>query len=204
MTKWIRKIPAAWLLLAVLNLSVVAAEYEPREGDVVFQSLGGAPLKELIEGATESKFSHCGMVVRRSGQWRVIEAVGPVREITLRSWISRGVKGDFAAFRLDQSYVEKIPAMVAEARKFLGRPYDFQFRFDDEKIYCSELIFKAFLNVTGEMSGRVRKVRELKWEHYRAYIEKLEGGPVPLDRELITPRDLSEAWQLHLVFRPDA
>jgi hypothetical protein len=171
---------------------------------VVFQSLSGSPLKELIEGATESKFSHCGMVVRRDGRWMVIEAVGPVREIELPSWISHGVGGDFAAFRLDARYDAQIPAVIHEARKFLGRPYDFRYRFDDEYIYCSELIFKAFRNATGEMLGRLRRVRELKWEKYRELIEELEGGPVPLDRELITPRDLSEAWQLRLVFRPGA
>jgi hypothetical protein len=196
-----------WLVgfgLMLFATSAMAATYEPREGDVVFQSLRGSPLKELIEGATESKFSHCGMVVRRDGRWMVIEAVGPVREIALADWIAHGVKRDFAAFRLDPRYDARIPAIIAEARKFLGRPYDFRYRFDDEKIYCSELVFKAFQNVTGELLGRVRKVRELKWEPYEQFIEELEGGPVPLDRELITPRDLSEAWQLRLVYRPGA
>lgn len=194
-----------WLLalgLILFATGTLAASYEPREGDVVFQSLGGSPLKELIEGATESKFSHCGMVVRRNNQWMVIEAVGPVREITLPSWILRGVNSDFAAFRLDAKYDSQIPAIIAEARKFLGRPSDFRYRFDDENIYCSELVFKAFQNVTGERLGRVRKVRELNWQPYKVFIEELEGGPVPLDRDLITPRDLSEAWQLRLVFRP--
>lgn len=194
----------AWLGLIFLAAGATGADYAPREGDVVFQSLTGSPLKELIEGATESKFSHCGMVVRREGRWMVIEAVGPVREIALPDWISHGVKGDFAAFRLDPTYDAQIPAIIAEARTFLGRPYDFRYRFDDEKIYCSELVFKAFLNVTGEMLGRVRKACELKWEPYKEFIVELEGGPVPLDRELITPRDLSEVWQLRLVFRPGA
>ena len=67
----------AWLGLIFFSPGATAADYAPREGDAVFQSLAGSPLKELIEGATESKFSHCGMVVRRDGRWVVIEAVGP-------------------------------------------------------------------------------------------------------------------------------
>ncbi len=188
-------------LTSVLLLSRAASDrYSPAAGDVVFQSLGRSKLGELIEGSTDSRFSHCGLVLKKGDDWFVIEAIGPVREIALPDWIAQG-HGAFAAFRLRAEYEERIPAMIASARTFLGRPYDHRFRFDDEKIYCSELVFKAFQSATGEMLGRVRKVRELNWEPYRAFIEELEGGPVPLDREMITPRDVSEAWQLREVYR---
>ncbi len=178
-----------------------SSKFEPHAGDMLFQSLGKNLLTDLIQGSSESPFSHCGMVVGKAGAWQVIEAIGPVRQISLEEWIAQGTGGGFAAFRLSDEYQVRIPQIVAEARKFLGRPYDSRFRFDDEHIYCSELLFKAFRSATGEPLGRVRQVRELKWEPYRATIEALEGGPVPLERELITPRDLSEAPQLRAIFR---
>jgi hypothetical protein len=39
----------------------------------------------------------------------------------------------------------------------------------------------------------------LDWQQHASLIERLEGGPVPLDREMITPRDLAKATQLERV-----
>lgn len=191
------------LLAAVIALAACSSlkGYEPAEGDVVFQALPKSPLRDLISGSTDSPFSHCGIVLKREGKWLVIEAIGPVREIELESWVAQGAGGGFAAYRLREEKRVSIPTFIAAARRFLGRPYDSRYRFDDERIYCSELVFKAWRIATSEDLGKVRKVSELKWQPYRATIEQLEGGPVPLDRELITPRDLSEASQLVQVFR---
>lgn len=190
------------LVLSLLGCSVSAdPAYEPKDGDVVFQALGKSDLRDLISGSTESPLSHCGLVFQAGGKWMVLEAIGPVREIELSSWIRQGEGRGFAAFRVRAEHREAIPLFLSAAQRFKGRPYDNRFRFDDERIYCSELVFKAWRIATNTDLGRVRKVSELKWQPYRATIERLEGGPVPLDRELITPRDLSEAAQLEPVFR---
>jgi hypothetical protein len=90
---------------------------------------------------------------------------------------------------------------VAEAERFLGKPYDIHYEFDDAKIYCSELIFKGFKAATGEDLGRVRKLGDLKWQPYEAVIRQIENGGLPLERPMITPRDMSEAGQLELVMK---
>ncbi|MBS0660723.1 MAG: hypothetical protein JSR82_21095 [Verrucomicrobia bacterium] len=192
---------AVALGLATRGPAIDHADYQPAEGDVLFQALGSGPVSELIAGSTESPYTHCGMVLRRAGQWLVIEAIGPVREIPLSQWLAHGRRSGFAAYRLRPEFQSSIPSFIAAARTFLGRPYDPRYRFDDECIYCSELVFKAWRLATNTDLGRLRKVRELKWEPYRKTIEQLEGGEVPLDRELITPRDLAEASQLVLVHR---
>jgi len=46
-------------------------KYEPREGDVVFQSLPHGPVVWAIEGVTKSPYSHCGIVGSRDGRWIV-------------------------------------------------------------------------------------------------------------------------------------
>lgn len=199
-----RVLAAAMVVLALAGCSVSAESlgYEPREGDVVFQSLGDSPVTLLITGATHSPFSHCGMVFQRDGKWMVIEAIGPVREIELGNWIRQGRYHGVAAYRLKEEHRRHIPKFIAAAQAYLGRPYDSRYRFDDETIYCSELVFKAWRDVTGTQLGRVRKVSELNWQPYEPTIRRLEqGGPVPLERELITPKDLAEAEQLEPVFR---
>lgn len=78
----------------------------------------------------------------------------------------------------------------------MGRPHDYQYDMDDGKIYCSEVLHKAMLDATGIRLGRLQKRGPLKWQPYKQTIEADEEGPVPLQREIITPRGLSEAAQL--------
>ena len=50
----------------------------------------------------------------------------------------------------------------------------------------------------GELAAA--KLGELNWRPYVATIRKYEGGDPPLDREMITPIDLSKAPQLQKIF----
>src|SRR5687767_5467578 len=73
--------------------------YEPRLGDVLFQSLPHEPLTDAIEGASKSPFSHCGIIDRKGERFVVLEAIGPVKETDLDEWIRRGRAQGFAAYR---------------------------------------------------------------------------------------------------------
>lgn len=176
-------------------------KYEPKDGDVVFQSLSRSPLTNTIEGATHSPYSHCGLVVEENGRWYVYEALGNVNRTSLRSWFFRSRDRCFAAFRLDDDHQQHVPKMIEYVRKCQGLPYDMRYRMDDESIYCSELVFKAYRHATGEGLGKLVKLGDLDWKPYRAIIEQLEGGPAPTDREMITPRDLAKAEELKLVMK---
>lgn len=177
-----------------------AVAYEMQDGDVVFQSFPHNALTDAIEGVTESPLSHCGILRRSDAGWMVIEAVEPVRETPLTDWIRRGREGRYLVFRLKAPHREKIPAFLAAARRYLGRPYDIRYRMDDEKIYCSELVYKAFRDAGGGELGRPQKLGDLNWRPHESFIRQLEGGAVPVDREMITPRGVSEAPQLEKVF----
>ena len=176
------------------------AAYAPAEGDVAFQSLAHNPLIDAIEGATESPFSHCGILRRAGAGWVVVEAVGPVKETPLAAWIAQGRKKRYAVYRLHDRYRAKIPAFIQAAQSYAGRPYDIHYDLDDEAIYCSELIYKAFARSTGEELGKRQKLGELKWQAHAEVIREIEGGKLPLERVMITPRSLSEAPQLTKVF----
>ncbi len=175
--------------------------YSPEEGDVVFQSLPHVDLVDMIEGATGSPFSHCGLVIRDGGEWKVLESLGNVHVTPLYQWVQRGRMSGFAAYRLTENRRAKAPAFVAETKKFIGRYYDFRYDMDDEFIYCSELVWKGWKNATGEEMGRLVPLGELHWKPYVETITKYEQGPPPLDRRMITPKNLSEAPQLRPVYR---
>jgi len=201
---WIRAgvvVVLAVLAYFLLIPTVGYLQYKPQEGDIVFQSL--PPVNELvkiIEGVTESHYSHCGVVAREDGRWLVLESIGEVRKTPLFPWILRGRHGRFAVYRLKAEDREHIGKFIDEIRPFMGRPYDFKYRMDDEALYCSELIWKAWKNATGEHLGEPVRLGDLKWEPYEEGIRKLEGGPPPLDVKIITPVDLSQAKQLEKVF----
>ena len=173
--------------------------YEPKEGDLYFQSLPRNAVVNAIEGASESPYSHCGILVRKVDEWFVLEAIGPVRETPLAKWIKQARDMHYDVFRLKREHTGKIPALIQAARKYMGRPYDIRYRMDDEKIYCSELIFKGYRDATGESLGKLVKFGDLKWVRHTPVILAIEGS-IPLNRIMITPRHLSEAKQLEKVF----
>ena len=182
-----------------------ATTYQPMEGDILFQSLPNEPgmdLVDAIEGSTGSPYSHCGMVFKDGEEWKVIEAIGPVKETHLDDYVLRGRGQKVWAYRFEsEDKRKKIPAVLTAMREDLGKPYDSRYRFDSEAIYCSELIFRGWKSVTGEDLGKVVKLGDLKWEKYKPVIEAIEGkGNLPIDRDMITPRDLAKAPGLKLVY----
>lgn len=200
-------------LLAVLSLVLSscgipgerqAAAYRPAEGDILFQSLPNPPgldLVDAIEGATGSPYSHCGMVFREDGEWKVIEAIGPVKVTPLRQYIARGRGKRVWAYRFGEAGRRHVPAALDAMRKDLGKPYDPRYRFDGEAIYCSELIRRGWKAATGRDLGETVTLGSLNWRPYQPVIEAIEGpGNLPLDREMITPRDLARAKELRRVF----
>jgi hypothetical protein len=187
------------VLLAAGCAPNVPQGYETREGDIVFQSLPHSPMVDMIEGATQSRCSHCGIVAKSDGRWVVIEAIGLVKETPLGEWIAHGRDGWFAAYRLDSAFSAQVPAVISEARRFLGRPYDIHYQFNDDSIYSSELVFKAIKAATGQSVGKIQRLADLNWRPYASYICTIEQE-IPLDREMITPRALTEAPELKKVF----
>jgi Permuted papain-like amidase enzyme, YaeF/YiiX, C92 family len=189
----------------ILHLTACAEEaYQPQHCDVVFQSLPnpfGMDLVDMIEGATGSPYSHCGMVIAEQGQWKVIEAIGPVQIIPLAQWQTRGRGKKLWAYRLKDDQKKNIPQVIAAMKLDLGKPYDPRYRLDSEAIYCSELIYRGWKKATNETLGKTVTLQELHWQPYQKIIVAIERTTViPLDREIITPRDLALASQLEPVW----
>ena len=173
--------------------------YAPQEGDILFQSVYPTPLVRAIEGCTESPYSHCGVVVGKNGSWFVFEAGETVRKTPLFRWLRQGRGGRFDAYRLKKKYRKDIPGFTAALEKYEGRPYDIRYRMDDDHIYCSELVYKAYKDATGTGLGECKRLGELKWQAFEDTIRSIEGR-LPLDRVMITPRHLSEAEQIEMIF----
>jgi len=154
-----------------------------------------SPSSEAIKIASDSPYSHCGIVSVEEGSIYVIEAVGPVRKIPLDDWIENG-GGRFTAMRLK----EGIPvAAVPAAERYLGLPYDRLYEWDDNKLYCSELVYKAFEDGCGIELCQLRFFESYNIEPVnRAVIQRY--GYVPAGQMVVTPGDLAGSALLRVAF----
>lgn len=175
--------------------------YQPQEGDLLFQSLPKSLLAKVMEGATDSPYSHCGIITKIDGKWMVCEAYQKVTSTPLSEVIFRGKHYGFAIYRLKPDKQAFIEQTIHHAKEQFGKPYDVRFRMNNDEIYASELIYKAYRQASGgESLGKLVSLGQLRWKPYEETIRFFERGPVPLSREIITPRNLAEAEQLNLVF----
>lgn len=124
-----------------------------KEGDLLFQDLDCGPLCEAIEAVTEGvdgkDFSHCAMVVRVGDSLQVIEAIGTTVQLTtLAKFFARSgdtlVLTKIAVGRVKQPYQALLPQVVQNAKALIGEPYDDAFLPDNNKWYCSEVLYDAF------------------------------------------------------------
>jgi len=184
------------------NKSSKSKRYQPEEGDLIFQALPlDDDLIEAIEGVTESNYSHVGVLLNRDGIWTVIEASRPgVIYTPFEEWKTKGRNERWAAYRLKAAYREHIPQFRTELEAHIGKPYDFKYELSEDKLYCSGLVYHAWMSSTGQEMGKLTRVGDMNWKPYRATIEKYNNAPVPLDQQVISPIELSKAGQLEKVY----
>ena len=130
------------LSLGVLLLTIALYAQKPfdlKTGDILFQTnKARTSFVKAIENVTTSlddlNFSHVGVVLVEDGQVFVLEATQPVVVVG----------------RLKPKYQKSIPRAIEILKSFLGKPYDYVFLPDNDKYYCSEIIYLAFLRPNGK------------------------------------------------------
>jgi permuted papain-like amidase YaeF/Yiix C92 family enzyme len=195
-----------WLVvwLVVLGVAVSsptrAAEPALRAGDLVFETSTSSQ-SSAIRWATRSPWSHVGIVeVSRDGTF-VVEALGRVSRTPWKAWRRRALRGgELLVLRPRAVPGERRAAAVEEAKAFLGRRYDPRFGWGDDRIYCSELVVKAYERGAGISLGRRERLRDLRLFGLRGAIEERWGGPVPKDLVLVTPASIAEDARLARVY----
>ena len=167
-------------------------------GDLIFQtSLSGQ--SKAIQLATNSKYSHCGIIYSYNGKFYVFEAVQPVKSTPLDQWIAHGKGGHYVIKRLKNAdqilTAETLRIMKQEGEKFKGKDYDLTFEWSDDKIYCSELIWKIYQRATGIEIGKLQKLGDFDLTHdmVRQKIEERYGDNIPTDEIVISPAAIFES-----------
>ncbi|MEZ4389028.1 MAG: YiiX family permuted papain-like enzyme [Candidatus Krumholzibacteriia bacterium] len=203
-----------WCLIA--SVAVVAclgcrgpSDYRPVSGDIIFQTSTSGQSR-AIQLATGSAYSHLGLVHLRGGDAFVFEAVEPVRSTPLAEWIARGEGGAFVVKRLKNSSQvltpEALARMLAVGEGFVGKPYDLYFEWSDDRIYCSELVWKIYQRALGLEIGAPATLGsfDLSPPPVRAKLAERWGAHPPLAEPVISPAAMFASDELVEVYRRGA
>lgn len=188
------------LLLYAVDLNTKHAQpYALQDGDIVFQE--GYHLQGMaIKAATNSRWTHVGIIFHQDGEPYVIEAVQPVKVTQLNHFVARN-PSSFYAMRLKDAEAVLTLGNLTKAYDYcseqLGKNYDSKFLWSDDRIYCSELVWKVYKKALNVELCKPRLFRSYDLEHptvqkiikqrYRS-IEFL-----PLDEDVVAPSDIAES-----------
>ena len=165
-----------------------------QDGDIIFQTSLSQQSK-AIQLATHSKYSHCGLIFKRKwgqDEWCVLEAIQPVKWTPLTEWINRGENGHFVIKRLTTDPMIPKPmldTLRTIAESYIGKNYDLYFDWSDDKIYCSELVWKSFYKLNEFELGDLQKLSDFDLTN-KAVKKKMKeryGNKIPMDEKVISP-----------------
>jgi hypothetical protein len=173
--------------------------YDIKNGDIVFQG-GNSTQAKAVKAATHSPWSHVGLVYFNQGKPWVIEAVQPVKATPLAHFIARNPRA-FYAMRLKDAhqYINAETTLKAQqySKQLIGKNYDPYFRWSDDRIYCSELVWKIYKYATGLELCKPRILSSYHLHHptVQALIKKRYGsmGKLPINELAVAPSDIARS-----------
>jgi hypothetical protein len=186
------------ILFSKGNTTAVNQLDKIQEGDLIFQT-SESPQCEAVRIATNSKFSHCGIVFIQKGKKYVFEAVQPVKYTPLEDWITHGKENDYVVTRIKNASSllnpQTIQKMKEYGNKLNNKDYDLYFEWSDDKIYCSELIWKIYKNGAGIELCPLQKLKNfnLKDPRVQAILAERYGKNTPLEEDVVAPSDLEKS-----------
>lgn len=188
-----KKIILPVLLLSLALQCSAGRPAQPRNGDIIFHQSVSSQGKEL-ELATGSRYTHMGIIYITNEKQYVYEAVQPVRLTPLSSFIKRGRNGHYVIKRLknadsllNSNNLRKIKQV---GNTFKGKNYDNYFKWDDSRIYCSELVWKVYKRALGIELAPLERFSDFNLDNpmVKKLIRKRYGNrKLPMDEPVISP-----------------
>ena len=125
---------------AAILLASCMSPWPPRPADLLFHV---AEADNAITAVTPGMIDHVAIMISADS---VIEAVGK-GVVTTPLDSLRKQKGYYLYARVRHADRQR---SIANARRFLGQPYDSLYLPDNEAVYCSELVLLSFVNKRGK------------------------------------------------------
>ena len=176
-----------------------------QNGDIIFQT-STSPQSLAIQKVTNSKYSHMGIIYVEGDYYYVYEAINKVKKTNLRDWIERGENSDCVVKRiknakniLSKSNLLKIKKI---GEKYLGKNYDSHFEWSNEKMYCSELVWKLYNESIGIEIGELKELKDFDLSHKESkkIIDERKIKINPYEK-VISPADMFDSDLLTTIYK---
>lgn len=172
------------LLLAGCGNSIDVADLQ--EGDVVFIESQSSQ-SPYIKVGTMSKWTHCGVVVNTPQGLKVLEASKTVRLTPFANFIGSAKNENWTIKRPKQ----KLPGPISYS-KYLGMHYDLEFKYNNGKMYCSELVWLVYKDQGIELC-KPRKVSSFFFARIPRVKKLMQKRGITMDQQAVAPVDLYKA-----------
>lgn len=182
-------------VFAAILLASCMSPWPPRPADLLFHV---AEADNAITAVTPGMIDHVAIMISADS---VIEAVGKGVVTTPLDSI-RAQKGHYLVARVRRADQRK---SLENARRYLGRNYDWLYLPDNDAIYCSELVLLSFVNKRGkpifqpvpmtfrDSTGQIPAY----WQEFY----KRNGMDVPEGRPGSNPSELSQRKGVRIIRR---
>ena len=192
------------LLILIVGCQYPKA-YQPENGDIIFQTSRSSQ-SLAIQKATKSKYSHMGIIYIRNGKPFVYEAVEPVKLTAFNDWTARGSGKHYVVKRLSKANEiltsDVVNKMINVGKEFEGKHYDLYFEWSDDRIYCSELVWKIYKRGLNLEVGQLQKMGDFDLTDplVQSKIQERFGDAFPKDETVISPSAIFESSLLKTVY----
>ncbi len=171
------------LLSLIFALFSCTSSPEVKEGDMVFQC-SQSQQSPYIQQATGSAYTHCGIIIEEPSGLFVLEASNVVKLTPYDEWIKKGRDEEVKIVRVFEKHVK------VEYQQYLGKKYDLAFKFDNDKYYCSELLYDIYLEQFNCQLAVPKKVSEYNLTNLDDIMAK---RGIDKDQLVVAPSDILES-----------
>ena len=177
-----------------------------KNGDLIFvgaqtEELSGA-ISRVTKISEKTNFDHVGLIEKTSDSIFVLHAApmgGSQREEIHHFYASQTEKKNkIVIYRLQKEYQATIPNAITKAKTMLGKPYNWLYILNDDDLYCSDFVERAFRN------DKVFKLIPMNFKNKETGIiddfwidfYKKKGKEVPQDEPGTNPNQLASSEKL--------
>ncbi len=171
------------LCAVLMLLSSCSRPNNLKEGDLAFQCRLSNQTVMLLVG-TASLCTHVGIVMEgEDGELYVYEALEPVRITPIDEYEDAGLFNYVWYKRATEDTLKVNP-------EYVGKHYDYAFRFDNDEYYCSELVWRTYQDQFGIY---LAEPRALSTFHIGLFEDVIEERGLELDQMIVPPCDIQNS-----------
>ena len=177
-----------------------------KNGDLIFvgaqtEELSGA-ISRVTKISEKTNFDHVGLIEKTSDSIFVLHAApmgGSQREEIHHFYTSQTEKKNkIVIYRLQKEYQATIPNAITKAKTMLGKPYNWLYILNDDELYCSDFVERAFRNdkvfklIPMNFKNKATGIIDDFWIDFY----KKKGKEVPQDEPGTNPNQLASSEKL--------